>query len=316
MSSATGSRVLLSFSVFLALVATNALAFGRAAAARAPETAAEWKAWTTDRLVETATPDLFQMPVDAHTFHYSPARADNYLNPMANWTPSVNGSTRNAFHVANPPWEVKEFSDWYGFGFYVALDPVSSRNYGSPNAIDNPTPDYTHPWILYRVTLARGTKILNIVKRTPLPADVIQQLRTRFNCTAQTVEQMFLMSREDLRGCRQFLDQMLTRLQATALLYGWQTRDERYPVYCRYPTAVGFLLTGNLPNGSVRVFSRAMPPSGSDAAQSDRVTIQDLFITRRGQGGLLWPALEGNRPSTTEAQSYVRDHIFGCGATP
>ena len=272
-----------------------------------------------ESLKELAEPRVRTLSREIHSYHYhgEPAgQTARYYAPDSSWaTDSVNREAQRVFH-SNFRHFVRDFGSWLGNGMYTAMDPAITRSYASPNFLDDWTTNYDHPWVMYRVALPSGAKILDVSGSGRIDAETVQKMKELLDCDVSDVPganlyNMMVVNTERRHGCRVLINELVEELEITAIAYLFSTSLRSLPS-CRTATQRAFIITDNLPRGSVRVYSSVLP-DGTDSASEERIAIQSIYRRMAGTRPLLWPALDGQNLSDSEVNSHASERLFGCG---
>jgi hypothetical protein len=280
------------------------------------------RAQVMESLLDLARPRVRTLTREIHTYNYRgepEGQAARYYSPEVG-VGGYNATAARMFRDPSYRHPVKDFGTWYGNGFYTAVDPARTRAYSSPNFLDDWQTNYDHPWVLTRVAFPAGFKVLDVSSGDYLDQQTIVNLKEWLGCdftntvepnlsvTRPQLHDLLVVTSESRHGCRAVMNDLLAELEIDAIAYTFSTSVYNRSA-CRNGAQRAFIQVGDLPRGSVRVFSSVLPPSG-DSADAERIAIQAMF-RRMTSVQPLWTGL----PDLTDAQvdQYVSDHLFGCG---
>ncbi len=243
---------------------------------------------------------ILDREIDVFHFVARPKELTGYVVPTdqklgGDW---VNG--RIIATTLNPDYKptVRPKRDWLGEGLYASNDPVSSLHFSQPNYLDTEDPSLKHPWMLHRVRLQRGSRILDISSVSEFPDTLKAYLSGRFGCEAINLAELLVRDTEDKLRCREPARNLLSkeRIDAVgyAVWYGAAIPESVCPKFVHY----AFLLTSPVRPENIAVFTAVLPLEGHDAMSGERQMITQLYrAVNNPEFPLLWPSLEEPRSS-------------------
>ena len=308
--------------LLIAASGSDALAFGPSRPAR--KSLAEVLPLVMPELRAAAAPGVVVLDHDIDVFPYrplSPADAGTYFPPDSTWaTRSINAGTQGTYLNPNENLGPDAAKNLLGPAVYTAIDPAVSRSYASPGFFRNEPLQPNAPWLLFRIRLARGTKILDLNRTTQLSESLQETLRYSLGCGSayrslqasifgpRTVES------ETPWNCRPLAKRLVQELGITAVAYSWSSSLSRLgATICPTPSYSALILTGLVPAGSVVAYTSVLPPQG-DSESETRTLLQAVYGRTIGTSyPPLWPSLAAQPVSDEDVRIYARDHLYSCG---
>lgn len=252
-----------------------------------------------------------QVTESIHTYHYVTREAVK----VAPEGPLDLADPKLAHHVrdwANYYWDQTQPGDTGMIrGFYVATDPVVSRDFGKNH------------WLLYRVELPKGLKYLDmkaVEARDEISSEIAVKLKA-LGCDETRWHYLIYKSFEP--ACRKVALKTLKDLDIDLIDYPWQAAD--YPPCVERPSDAFILLRPDrVPDDRVRIFYAESPHSSEETAE--QAMIESFFLRVKpnaAESGTtapetdpekykLWPDLDSKTATDREFRTYLDRHIEGC----
>lgn len=193
--------------------------------------------------------------------------------------------------------EVSGEGNMFGNGIYTAKDPATSRQYGSLDPV------------LYVIPLRKGARYIDVrVSKNTLPTLIALEAKAS-GCNVSSYGQ--LMSTQTA-PCRQITNEIVQKLNVAVILYSWNSNSYFTHGECNaeYP-AFNVIHPAGVNWKNVNVLTKDLPPAGvEDSDLKERRIIGKLALKNP-----FYPAI-WNIPlaDDAEANQYVRENFFGCGA--
>jgi hypothetical protein len=185
-------------------------------------------------------------------------------------------------------------------GFYLATDPVVSRDLGKDH------------WLLYRVVLRAGmtyldTKALDGSSET-IPSDVQDQLKSK-GCTATKWSSLLIKSFDS--ACRAIAVKTLRDLDVTLLDYASVSVD--FPPCTHRPNDAFILLKPDRLEADSVLILYAEVPHDDITMMKRQLAMEKLFSEAKPSAGQsLWPDMDASSVTQADFELYLRGHIYGC----
>lgn len=314
--------LLLSCIVVTAL-ATPAHAFSKArsAAGVSPDSNSDSDYWTLNQSGQSAVHTLDHSVV---VFHY-----DALPNPTASYIPpndpsglaDVTTRVQNGVWNANDPQSVQYFSDWLGYGFYAAIDPLVSYIYGRSNEMGYQAQGGTGgdpvagEWRLVALTLSAGTKYLDLANGNVTLSPEASQVLAQSGCDAGSLYDLFLENTHDKIACRAPMRKLLSDLGIGAVLYSWSSASTYLQSLCSgvMPQDAFYVTEETVAQSQVTLLTSGLPPGGQDSASELRGAINSMWQMIGNDASFRpWPALTAAEDPTA-LKTWARANLFGCG---
>jgi hypothetical protein len=196
-------------------------------------------------------------------------------------------------------------------GLYLALDPISSREFGGPNS----------NWLLYRIELPRGFRYLDISKLdyAPLSQNIVTALAAEgciptgeylahFNYSA-------LLKQNLGPTCRQIGIQALRQMNVQALGYSYSAISFPNCISSHAMAFIAFNLTG-ISASSAAEFS--LSTENQNPVQNEELFTEHLFVesnwttTLLYNQGRLWPDLDSIAVDGNSYLAWKKSHLLNC----
>ncbi len=196
-------------------------------------------------------------------------------------------------------------------GLYLALDPISSREFGGPNA----------NWILYRIELPSGFRYLDISKLdyNPLSQNIVTALAaegcvptgeyaTHFNYSA-------LLKQNLGSTCRQIGIQAFKQMNVQALSYSYTVTS--FP-NCTSNHAMAFVVFDLAGLSASSAIEFSLSTENQNIAQTEELFTEQLFVESAWKTALLynqgrlWPDLDSVGVDSNAYLAWKKSHLFNC----
>jgi hypothetical protein len=264
-------------------------------------------------LAEELQPYVKQLSQPIYTFHYATREAMK----IPTTGPLDLNSTILQNHVrdwANYFWDLSQPGDTGMVrGFYLATDPVVSRDFGKSN------------WILYRVELPAGTRYLDV---HPLVSGALEQVSPAVQAKllaagCNETKWKYVLYKSFDKNCRKIALQTLKDLQVTLIDYDWVSAD--YTFCTSRPNDAFILLKPEaIAPADIKIFYAEM--IGSSADEQAQRSIESFFLRVQPnaeesgstapetspQTYALWRDLNNPAISDEDFKNYLTAHIYGC----
>jgi hypothetical protein len=239
-------------------------------------------------LADSARPFVRTLSRDVHMFHWTNAfnSADPPLAPMDERLRGYVGFIKDLFWRS----DVGYAGNNVGNGFYVAIDPVISHDFGH---------------VLLQIIVPAQIRFLHLDPQAP-PADV-RDAAAALGCDQGDLRHIFIAA-DVVPACRALRDQLIADLQIQAIRYDWTSTTQ---LICGRDAPWAFVLFDDRAIRYDRIvsFDSRQVPDPSDAHAENRLILN--AVAKRA-GNRLWPKLESE--TSADIDAWARDNLYGCGA--
>lgn len=256
-------------------------------------------------LAQLARPFVKQTTRELHVYHWAAQDRvfGQVVGPMDSRDPRALGY---ASYLKELFWNPGNAGGAVGPGFYVAIDPVASKQYGGAN------------WFLLQVVMPARTRYLDLgafetASANRLPPSLLTYLKAK-SCETRFFSEIFMNTPQ--AGCRAVRDQLVRDLDLMALRYLFMATQMKS--LCESRSNEAFVLFDDRAMGWDRMIVLTADIPADDPHLENRVLINALFAAADQPEVMIggvdypWPSLASVKPRI-DVRAWARSTLFGCG---